>query len=110
MKIKMDKAVVEFVPENALESSELEALWVRMGNCVGDNKKLSPIGVFSPSTGDKVARFHIDGLTEKEAGAPIELKATFDCEVYCTICNKTQHVKAGELIPYCCGRLMEIID
>ena len=24
--------------------------------------------------------------------------------------SKTQHVKAGEPIPFCCGRLMEILD
>ena len=63
MKVKMDKAVVEFIPENAIETSQLEALWIKMGNCVGDNKKLSPIGVYEPATGENVARFHIDGLT-----------------------------------------------
>ena len=24
--------------------------------------------------------------------------------------NKTVHVKKGEVIPFCCGRLMEILD
>ena len=110
MKVKMDKAVVEFIPENAIETSQLEALWIKMGNCLGDNKKLSPIGVYEPATGENVARFHIDGLTEEEANAAPELRVPFDCEVYCTICNKTQHVKARDLIPYCCGRPMEIID
>ena len=49
MKINMDKAVVEFIPENQIETAELEALWIKMGNCVGDNKKLSPIGVYTVS-------------------------------------------------------------
>ena len=34
MKIRLDKAIVEFVPENPAETAELEALWVRMGNCI----------------------------------------------------------------------------
>ena len=109
MKIKLDKAVVEFIPENPTETSQLEALWIKMGNCVGDNKKLSPIGVYEP-VNENIARFHIDGLTKEETNAAPELRAPFDCEVYCVTCNKTQFVKAGELIPYCCGRPMEIID
>ena len=60
MKIRINKDVVEFTPEHAAEAAELEALWVKMGNCVGG--------------------------------------------------NKTLHVKAGEPIPFCCGRLMEILD
>ncbi len=45
MKIRINKDVVEFTPEHAAEAAELEALWVKMGNCVGANKALSPIGV-----------------------------------------------------------------
>ena len=96
MKINMDKAVVEFIPENQIETAELEALWIKMGNCVGDNKKLSPIGVYIP-TENNVARFHIGGLTEAEAKAAPELRAPFDCQVYCLTCNKVQSVKEGDL-------------
>lgn len=109
MKINMDKAVVEFIPENPIETAEFEALWIKMGNCVGDNKKLSPIGVYIP-TENNVARFHIGGLTEAEAKAAPELRAPFDCQVYCLTCNKIQTVKEGELIPFCCGKPMEIMD
>ncbi|MEF9918435.1 MAG: hypothetical protein RR310_08690 [Eubacterium sp.] len=109
MKINMDKAVVEFIPENAIETSELEALWIKMGNCLGDDKKMSPIGVYIP-TESNIARFHIGGLSEVEANAAPELYAPFDCKVYCLTCNKIQSVKAGELIPYCCSRPMEIMD
>ena len=49
MKIRINKDVVEFTPEHAAEAAELEALWVKMGNCVGGNKALSPIGVYIPS-------------------------------------------------------------
>lgn len=110
MKIKMDQAIVEFIPENPQETSQLEALWIKMGNCLGDNKKLSPIGVYEPQTGANVARFHIDGLSKEESKAAPELRAPYDTEVYCITCNKLQEVKAGKLIPYCCGVPMEIID
>ena len=109
MKIRFDKAIVEFVPENDVEVSELEALWIKMGNCVGGDKKLAPIGTYMASE-DKSARFHIDGLTEAETNATPEMRAPFDCQVYCLTCNKIQSVKKGELIPICCGRLMEIMD
>ena len=39
-----------------------------------------------------------------------EIRAPYDTDVYCVTCNKTQHVKAGEVLPFCCGRLMEILD
>jgi endogenous inhibitor of DNA gyrase (YacG/DUF329 family) len=37
-------------------------------------------------------------------------QAPYDTDVYCVTCNKTVHVKAGEVVPFCCGRLMEILD
>ena len=49
MKIRIDKDVVTFTPEHAAEAAELEALWIKMGNCVGGNKSLQPIGVYQPS-------------------------------------------------------------
>ena len=110
MKIKLHKAMAEFIPENPLETAELEALWVRMGNCVGDNKHLSPIGTFEPKGGEKVARFHIAGLSEAETNSIPDMVAPYDTDVYCIACNKTQHVKAGEPVPFCCGKLMEILD
>ena len=35
MKIRIDKDIVTFTPEHAAEAAELEALWIKMGNCVG---------------------------------------------------------------------------
>ena len=29
------------------------------------------------------------------------------CEMYCPICRKTLHLKKGDVIPRCCGKLME---
>ena len=109
MKIRIDKDIVEFIPEHAAETAELEALWIKMGNCIGDSKRLIPIGTYVPK--DKnVAQFHIEGLSKEEAKAVPEIRAPYDTDVYCVTCNKTIHVKAGEVVPFCCGRLMEILD
>ena len=109
MKIRIDKDIVEMIPENAAEKAELEALWIKMGNCLGGTKYLQPIGTFQPSE-DRAAQFHIEGLTQQEANAVPEVRAPYDTDVYCVTCNKTVHVKAGEVIPFCCGRMMEILD
>ena len=50
------------------------------------------------------------GLSEEEKKAVPEIRAPYDTDVYCVTCNKTVHVKAGEVVPFCCGRLMEILD
>lgn len=36
------------------------------------------------------------------------VRAEQDCTVYCPICHKTLEVKAGGVIPRCCGRPMEV--
>lgn len=109
MKIRIDKDVVTFTPEHAAEAAELEALWIKMGNCVGNTKQLQPIGVYVPAE-NKSAQFHIEGLNKQETEAIPQIRAPYDTDVYCVTCNKTQHIKAGEVVPFCCGRLMEILD
>ena len=109
MKIRIDKDLVEFTPEHPAEVAELEALWVKLGNCLGGNKQLEPIGTYVPSQ-QRSATFHIAGLTEQEKKEVPEVRAPYDTDVYCVTCNKTVHVKAGEVLPSCCGRLMEILD
>ena len=63
MKIRIDKDVVSFTPEHAAEAAELEALWIKLGNCLGGNKSLQPIGTYVPAE-DKTVVFHIEGLNE----------------------------------------------
>ena len=109
MKIRIDKDIVTFTPEHAAETAELEALWIKLGNCLGGNKSLQPIGTYFPAQ-DKTAVFHIEGLSQLEKDAVPEIRAPYDTDVYCVTCNKTVHVKAGEVVPFCCGRLMEILD
>ena len=109
MKIRIDKDLVEFTPEHPAEVAELEALWVKLGNCLGGNKSLEPIGTYIPSQ-QRTATFHIAGLSEQEKKEVPEVRAPYDTDVYCVTCNKTVHVKAGEVLPSCCGRLMESLD
>jgi len=109
MKIRINKDIVEFTPEHPAEVAELEALWVKLGNCLGGNKQLEPIGTYVPSQ-QRSATFHIAGLSEQEKKEVPEVRAPYDTDVYCVTCNKTVHVKAGEVLPSCCGRLMEILD
>jgi hypothetical protein len=109
MKIRIEKDIVTFTPEHAAEIAELEALWIKLGNCLGSNKSLQPIGTYVPAE-DKTAVFHIEGLTEQEKKAVPEIRAPYDTDVYCVTCNKTVHIKAGEVVPFCCSRLMEILD
>ena len=49
MKIRINRDIVEFTPEHAAEAAELEALWIKMGNCTGATKSLQPMGVYLPS-------------------------------------------------------------
>ena len=35
-------------------------------------------------------------------------KAEKECDVYCPICHKVLHLKAGDVIPRCCGKPMEV--
>ena len=49
-------------------------------------------------------------LTAEEAKAQLTVLAPYDTDVYCYLCNRTEHIKAGQPIPVCCGRLMEILD
>ena len=43
MKIRINKDIAEFTPEHAAEAAELEALWIKMGNCIGQTKRLEPM-------------------------------------------------------------------
>ena len=33
-----------------------------------------------------------------------------ECTCYCQTCNKFVNLKAGDRIPPCCGKLMELLD
>ncbi len=68
-----------------------------------------PVGEFIPQKNNQGASFHIEGLDPQD-NSFVEVKAEEDAQVYCRTCNKLQSLKAGEVIPICCGKMMSIID
>lgn len=44
---------------------------------------------------------------EKKEGLIPVARAEKDGTVYCPICHKMLEVKAGQVIPRCCGKVME---
>jgi len=60
MKIRIEKELVEFSPDNKDETAMLEALWRLIVDCVRFNKKLVPVGEYVPLK-NNVARFVIEG-------------------------------------------------
>ena len=38
------------------------------------------------------------------------VRAEKECDVYCPICHKLLHVEAGQVIPRCCGKPMQVMD
>ena len=45
-------------------------------------------------------------MKEKEGLIPV-VRAQEDCTVICPICYKQLFIKAGDVIPRCCGKVME---
>ncbi len=109
MKIDIEKSRVIFSPENSEEKAKLEAIWKVMVDCVGDSRKLVPIGQYSPLKGDTGASFNIEGL-EPGDNSYVSVNVDAVTEVYCRACNKLMTVQAGEPIPMCCGKMMTIVD
>ncbi|PID44987.1 MAG: hypothetical protein CR981_00865 [Proteobacteria bacterium] len=109
MKISVDRNLLEITPENEQETASLELLWRVVIDCNGNNKKIVPIGQFVPGY-DTLARFQIEGIQGGVTTYSEEKKAETEATYYCQICNKYVNVKAGDPVPLCCGRDMEIID
>jgi hypothetical protein len=59
MKIEVEGKLLKFVPENDREKKELNQLWNLVIDCVKDNKKLVPVGQYTPGL-KEVATFHIE--------------------------------------------------
>ncbi|MBU0480436.1 MAG: hypothetical protein KKG47_04985 [Proteobacteria bacterium] len=108
MKINVDRNVVEFLPGNPQETADLELLWRVIVDCMKENKKLVPIGEYIPVK-ENLARFTIEGVPGGKT-TWTEHTSDADCTYYCSTCNKYMNVKAGENIPLCCGREMEVMD
>ena len=42
-----------------------------------------------------------------KSGLIAVVRAEKECDVYCPICRKILHVEEGQVIPRCCGKVME---
>lgn len=114
MQIRIDNSVIELRPDRPQETAELELLWRKLVDCLGDNRRISPIGEYIPVK-DNVARFLVEepasAVADRAAHPAAEaVTAQEDCTVVCTACNKYMALKEGEEVPVCCGRTMEAMD
>lgn len=48
--------------------------------------------------------------TQLKNSAGFVVRAEKECDVYCPICHKILHVQAGQSIPRCCGKPMQVMD
>ena len=49
-------------------------------------------------------------IVELKSGLISVVRAEKECDVYCPICHKLLHVEAGQVIPRCCGKPMQVIE
>lgn len=109
MKIDIDRNLVTLRPESDDERAKTELLWKILIDCVDQTRKLAPVGEYVPAKGKVEATFAIEGYD----GNPqpyLVVRAPRDCTVYCATCNRIEEIKAGQEIPLCCGKRMEIVD
>lgn len=59
MKLKIDQTIVEFTPEGEEETKQVSDLWNLLVDCAKFNRKLVPIGEFTPKV-NSAARFNIE--------------------------------------------------
>ena len=109
IKIDIQKNHVVLTPENDEEKAKVTALWKLLVDCVGDSRKLVPIGEYVPQKNDIGASFHIEGLEFGDSSF-VEVRLEDDESVICKTCNKLLHLKAGDVIPICCGEMMTVVD
>ena len=105
MRIELSKNLVDFTPENDQERTMLEGLWRMLVDCMRFNQKLVPVGEYVPQKND-TARFAVEGEKSDEEYPVVYVDK--DCTCYCQTCNKFVKLKAGDRIPPCCGKLMEV--
>jgi hypothetical protein len=108
MRIELSKTSVEFTPEADYEKTMLEAMWRMLVDCARFNQKLVPVGEYVPAK-NNTACFAVEGDKDEDEEYPV-VYVDKDCTCYCQTCNKYVNLKAGDRIPPCCGKLMELLD
>ena len=51
--------------------------------------------------------FFKENIMELKSGLGTVVRAEKECDVYCPICHKILHVEEGQVIPRCCGKVMQ---
>jgi len=59
MKIEIEGTLLKMTPENNKEKDDLATLWNTVVGCIRDNKKLVPVGQYTPGL-KEVAMFNIE--------------------------------------------------
>jgi hypothetical protein len=59
MKIEIEGTLLKMTPESAREKDDLAKLWNTVISCIRDNKKLVPVGQYTPGI-KEVAMFNIE--------------------------------------------------
>ena len=106
MQLQINRDVVEWVPENDAERAALEAFWLLLIPSGDRTKSLVPQGAFPGQLG-AAARFRIEGLSLAEKNGLSVSRAPRELDYYCPVCGKVRRLRAGEIVPRCCGREME---
>jgi len=59
MKIDIEGTLLKMTPENSREKEDLAKLWNMVVSCIKDNKKLVPVGQYTPGL-KETAMFNIE--------------------------------------------------
>ena len=105
MKLTVHRDTITLIPETPGERDGLTAIWLKLVPSGGRTKGILPLDEAPPEVGG-AAQFRLEGLSLAEKNDLSVQRAEAAMEVYCPICGKTRRLKAGEVIPFCCGKQM----
>ena len=105
MKLTVHRDTITLIPETVEERDGLTAIWLKLVPSGGRTKGILPLDEAPPEVGG-AAQFRLEGLSLAEKNDLSVQRAEVAMEVYCPICGKTRRLKAGEVIPFCCGKQM----
>lgn len=109
MRIAFDGSLVTMTPETEDEKAKASTLWQLLIDCNGFAKKLTPVGEYAPLKHKTALTFQIEDFAAK-GPVTTEVRVQSDCKAYCKTCNNLIDLKAGDVLPLCCGHLMDILD
>ena len=74
------------------------------------NEETTKLRHITPILEQKWPRDRILMEYELTSGLGFVARAEKECDVYCPICHKLLHVEEGQVIPRCCGKVMEVME